>query len=91
MSRQPEQGGPIRPPDVGYRVHVRHDGVTETETHRIHNLTVTARPTWRLLLAMRLAPPILRWLAAAMVLTLRAFPARVRPAVDVVVTLPSAP
>ena len=74
--------------DIGYRATVRHDGVTETPSERIHSLTVTAKPTLRLRVAIRIVPPILRALAGAIALALRLFPAGVRPTIEVVVTGP---
>lgn len=80
---QPEQGGPIRPRDIGYRVRILPGPVGY--------LTVTARPTLRLRVSMLVVPRLLRAFAAAMALALRLFPAGVRPTIEVVVTMPGSP
>ena len=74
--------------DIGYRATVRHDGVTETPSDRIHRLTVTAKPTLRLRVSILVVPRLLRVMADAMALALRLFPAGVRPTIEVVVTGP---
>jgi hypothetical protein len=78
LGLQPERGGPIRPRDIGYRVRIG-------PGTRWDAITVTARPTLRLRLAMRAGPVLLSWLASAMALVLRLFPAGVRPTVSVTV------
>lgn len=75
---QPEQGGPIRPRDIGYRVRILPGPVGY--------FTVTARPTLRLRVSMIVVPRLHRALVSTMALALRLFPAGVRPTIEVVVT-----